>query len=1371
MSLSIVETVPRCGVHVSISKLGAGASGAGGAARAVVEYLTGQQNQQAGVRGDATPELSQAATPGGYYADSAQQPGRWHGAGVDVLVPVDDQDFVRPEQLERLLLGQHAATGEQLISATGSSGRSERARVVDVAETGPPTEILSVDQSAQLIGVDPSYVRRVAKQTAEHQAAVAAARRDGSETPAELRTTLTGEQVPGSGRRTGQSEWRFERQEIDRFISDRKEPKVVMGFDLTYSAPKETSLAWAVADAEGKARIEAHLRDKAVGQAALGYVEENGIFVRRGRSHEKADGMIAASFLHNTSRELEPQLHVHVVVMNMAKGHDGKWQTLDGRGIYAHSTASAYLADAEYQVAMNADGYAHGPTVKGISHLVGPNQETVDAMSSGRTRIMEEVGAVGADSPAARQLAALATRPAKDTSVDLDDLHAVWMDRLTEKGFGPKQQALLRSHDAPLLWTPEDTDQLNRHLASSHGVTEQVAMFDRRHVIEAVTDFSGGRLTASEVLELSDAWLVSEQVIKLNVVDGVQADLIGEVGKVSLTPGLDLYTTPEIVRTERHLTTAYQHGHDAGAGVVSEEMVDAAISHWQARTGHTLGDDQAAMVRAITTSGDRHQAVVGPAGSGKTAALEVAARAWEQAGFELHGAAVNGTAAEVLQASTGIESTTVAGLLTRLDLAANDRRQILGPSSVVIVDEASTLGNRAHSRLVAHVEATGATLRTIGDPAQHSSVEAGGMWAHLTRAHPKRTPQLTKNRRMRGDEMADMRLAAADYRDGKIKEALGRINDSGRMVTAGTGNELLDSLASDWYVDWKRHQQNPDVVKASRMLAENHTARNELNRRAQVLLRADGSLTGEGVRVGESTFHVGDQVIARAQNRNLRPAGGDRKSYVRNGTKGTVVKIGRGKSPSLTVDFENRGPIEVPHDWLTKKLRDGMTGGLTPAYAMTTHAAQGDTFDASHSLVTDRSSRPGQYVALTRGEHDVRFYAVDAADFASEPPAAEHGLPILDNKVDLLDEIEAKLSRPQPADLATVTDVDVAGVMHLAHSDMTLRELEQMGGPHADRAADMIVARATAAVKADPPGPLVAMIGERDPSDAAQWDVAANSYALYHQRWELNPTAGQIAAPPHGADPSAQHGDYKALKADLITARAHNNRHLEPVDLATTRRRLETRLSEHGPTTSNLDPGIERQLAKRVEHLQARSAALTAELERASKPKSRRHNPDGPELARRTLAESGTDLAVARAHLADHRAIARSRPNQAAGRERTSMELEVIDRLVDQRTESAVAVPACYRTTALGSRPSDTEAGCRWDHAASAVERYRIGVLGVGPDSGPAAPNARGISHAIGTKPNNLADQQRWQHVNQTIAAIHRPAIATQLTSALGRGR
>ena len=57
-------------------------------------------------------------------------------------------------------------------------------------------------------------------------------------------------------------------------------------------------------------------------------------------------------------------------------------------------------------------------------------------------------------------------------------------------------------------------------------------------------------------------------------------------------------------------------------------------------------------------------------------------------------------------------------------------------------------------------------MRAIGDPAQHSAVEAGGMWAQMVDQHPDRVPALTENRRQAAEETADLRLANADYRAG-----------------------------------------------------------------------------------------------------------------------------------------------------------------------------------------------------------------------------------------------------------------------------------------------------------------------------------------------------------------------------------------------------------------------------------------------------------------------------------------------------------------------------------------------------------------------------------------------------------------------------
>ena len=591
------------------------------------------------------------------------------------------------------------------------------------------------------------------------------------------------------------------------------------------------------------------------------------------------------------------------------------------------------------QHACNQHGIGWTPTRRGIANVAGVSNDAIKALSTRREQVLRLADELGTHSARGRQAAAVASRAAKDTSVNARELRDQWRDRLNSVGFGRRELAKATTAPAIREWTADDTRRLDAHLAGPVGVTELRAIFDRRDVVHTIVDHTGGRLSGDDVERHADRWLHTDAAIPLAVNTSPRA-LIGHEGKVALAPDVRYYTTPTMVTVEHAIANAYRDGHHQSAGVAPADVVDRAIAEWEQTTGRTLGDDQTAMIHAICRSGDRFQTVVGPAGSGKTAALEVAARAWETAGYTVIGAAVNGTAAEVLQRSTGIASRTVAALVTRLD---TDPTATINERTVVLIDEASTLSNRDHARLVRHVQTSGATMRTIGDPAQHTAVAAGGMWAHLVATHPERTPRLSINRRQSTPEMDDVRLANDDYRNGRIAEAVARLETNQRIVTAATNSELLDQLAADWYIDHLHQQTNPDGVAVSRMIAEHHHERRALNIRAQTLLRADGTLTGPGVPIGEATFHVGDQIIARAPNRNLHPRG-DRANHVRNGTRGTVAAIGgRDGREHLVVDFGDRGRITVPHDWLTAEIRPGITGGVTPAYAVTSHAAQGDT--------------------------------------------------------------------------------------------------------------------------------------------------------------------------------------------------------------------------------------------------------------------------------------------------------------------------------------------------------------------------------------------------------------------------------------------
>ncbi|HUN78033.1 MAG TPA: MobF family relaxase [Solirubrobacteraceae bacterium] len=94
------------------------------------------------------------------------------------------------------------------------------------------------------------------------------------------------------------------------------------GIDVTFSAPKSVSVAWALSDPWQRERIEA-AHAQAVEQAVL-YMRERVPLVRRRQNgpviEEQAKDLIAAEYRHTTARGVsgapapDPQLHSHVVI-------------------------------------------------------------------------------------------------------------------------------------------------------------------------------------------------------------------------------------------------------------------------------------------------------------------------------------------------------------------------------------------------------------------------------------------------------------------------------------------------------------------------------------------------------------------------------------------------------------------------------------------------------------------------------------------------------------------------------------------------------------------------------------------------------------------------------------------------------------------------------------------------------------------------------------------------------------------------------------------------------------------------------------------------------------------------------------------------
>jgi hypothetical protein len=146
--------------------------------------------------------------------------------------------------------------------------------------------------------------------------------------------------------------------------------------------------------------------------------------------------------------------------------------------------------------------------------------------------------------------------------------------------------------------------------------------------------------------------------------------------------------------------------------------------------------------------------------------------------------------------------------------------------------------------------------------------------------------------------------------------------------------------------------------KNSTMLACRRANVAALNIRARVLMAEAGRLTGPELRLGKSTYEVGDRVVTLAPS-----------------AQGQVVTSQRGEVIAVDLDA---GALHVRmDDGLVHTLGPDQVGPdqLAHSYATTVHRSQGATFDTAH-LYGDGGGRGLAYVAMSRARQDSHVHAV-----------------------------------------------------------------------------------------------------------------------------------------------------------------------------------------------------------------------------------------------------------------------------------------------------------------------------------------------------------------------------------------------------------
>jgi conjugative relaxase-like TrwC/TraI family protein len=770
----------------------------------------------------------------------------------------------------------------------------------------------------------------------------------------------------------------------------RQMPNRRIFYDFTIGPPKSVSI---VALCQDERIVELHNRAVRLAMAELEKFAETRVRMSGQNGERPTGNLVGVSFRHDTSRELDPHLHTHCVVMNATFDPvERRWKALQTQGMYrAQKFVENYyfhelckgLRALGYEIENNARNFE-------IRHVPA---DVIARFSKRRRQIEEEarrrLARDGFRGPieAIREQVAHDHRRRKIKDATAERLRPAWMSQMS----AGERAALSRlAQSAP----PPDG---RADVASIVAWADQ-HVFERRSVVEDH--------------ELMSAALARGRGHAFDLADLTRAV---EAGGYIREAGTRKLTSRTVLRCELDIVLAAADGR--------RQHAPLAPNH---APRPDLTGEQAVAVRQILGSRDFMTLFRGGAGTGKSYALKEVERGLTSAGRPVVVLAPQRQQVRDLEAD-GLPAQTLAQALAA-------KRLTSGP--VVILDEAGQVGGRELRELIRLVQAHGGRLILSGDTRQHGAVSASDALLAIERYAGLKPAEIRRIRRQDpalGRSLAEKRFIR-EYRTavkaaatGKIEESFDRLERLGCVREIATDDRRF-ALAAEYVAAVARKDRALVVAQTwDEVRAVNEAIREQLRDKGWIgmgsVLNASQPLDwGEAQKrdpryyqpgctahflrrygrfaKGESCDILGANergVLLMKDNRrstlSYRYAGrivvaaqapmeiapGDRLQLKFNGKSREGCAIANGELVTVR-HVGAHGSLTVEDDAGVRKTLAPQQRLFTRGYAVTSYASQGKTVETV--LFADSCSRAATnanqwYVAISRGRKRVIVFTSD----------------------------------------------------------------------------------------------------------------------------------------------------------------------------------------------------------------------------------------------------------------------------------------------------------------------------------------------------------------------------------------------------------